>query len=211
MKKIINLVLVSILLFTFTGCGNSHEEEIKSNVNEYFTVLKGGDYAGTSKVCSEDYNDGFGVKEFYDSLNTEFKNAQMGATFDKEASEFVKKIMTKIFKSNNVESVEEKGDTATVIISGECIDLDSIDNIDKEVDLDGIGEEYANEHLTELQNIYATQGEEAMNNTIMEALAPIMFDEFEAYVDKANYIQYKMEVTVKNVDDKWLISNIDSL
>lgn len=211
MKKIVNLILVSILLFTFTGCGENHEEEIKSNVNEYFTILKSGDYTGTTKLCSEDYNDGFGVKEYYDSLNKEMSDPSMGEAFIKEGTEFTKKMMAKAFKSNTIDSVEEEGDTATVVVSGECIDLNVFDNIEQAVDFNALGEEYGNAHLAELQDIYINQGEEAMQESILKGVTPLIFDKFEEYIDKSNYVQYKMEVKIKKVNDQWLISSIDGL
>lgn len=216
MKKFISLILSFIMSLTLIGCGSeSHEEEIKNTIDTYFASIKSGDYNKSMEITTKNnggYTDNFGLSELEDSLVNEFNDINnMGEVFNEEAKKFTSYVMSKAIGDFSIDEVKEKNDQATVLVSGKCLNFEKFAPSKLELDVEGLSKKYLNEHLDELNKIYAERGQDAMNQKIFDDITPEIFDRMKKVVDNAEQMEFKMEIIVKNLDGQWLISDIQQV
>ncbi len=215
MKKITSLLLSFMMIFSLIGCSSqSHEEEIKDSVDTYFAAIKSGDYNKAMEITTKDrgdFNDSFGLSELDSSLVSGFINDNMGEAFNEEAKKFISYIISKAIGDYSIDKVKEKDDEAIVSVSGKCINFEKFDPSTLELDIEELSTKYLNEHGDELNKIYTEQGQDAMTQKIFDDITPEVFDRIKKVVDDTERIEFKMEITVKNLDGQWLISDIQQV
>ena len=69
--------------------------------------------------------------------------------------------------------------------------------------------DYVNEHMNEMQDLYLSQGEEAATNQLISDLSNFVFGEMKTYVDNIESKDYKTRFTLVKEDTDWKISNIE--
>ena len=215
MKKLTSFVLSFMMLFFIVGCSSqSHEEEIKNSVDTYFSAIKSGDYNKAMEMTTKDkgdFSDGFGLSELDSSLASGFINENMGNIFNEEAKKFISYMMSKAIGDYAIDKVTENKDEAIVSLSGKCINFEKFDPSSFELDIQELSTKYLNEHGDELNKIYTEQGQDAMTQKIFDDITPEVFDRMKKVVDDTERMEFKMEITVKNIDGQWLISNIQQV
>ena len=215
MKKFLSLVLSFMMIFTLIGCSSqSHEEEIKNSVDTYFSAIKSGDYNKAMEMTTKDkgdFNDNFGLSKLDSSLASRFINESMGNVFNEEAKKFISYMMSKAIGDYSIDKVKENKDEAIVSLSGQCTNFEKFDPSSFEIDIQELSTKYLNEHGDELNKIYTEQGQNAMTQKIFDDITPEVFDRMKKVVDNTERMEFKMEITVKNIDGQWLISNIQQV
>ena len=208
MKKICVLLVSALLALTLFGCGSkeSHETEIKAAVDGFFQAMQAGNTAKAESYLTDDCQDDFGIKGITDGLDAQLAQLDLGETFEAESQEFMKNIVAQSFESYSIDSVKEGSSESTVAVSGRCLDFDKLDFSDSNDDITALSEQYTNEHLAELQQIYLEQGEDAMTEAIMQGLVPMLYDSMEQIAKDTPRIDFNASITVVEQDGQWLIS-----
>jgi len=203
------------MIFTLIGCAReSHEEEIKNAVGDYFTLIKSGDYTKSMEMTTKDkgnFNDSFGFSDLDASLLNKFINDSMGEIFNEEAKSFISYVMSKSIGDYSIDEVKEKDGEAIVSLSGKCLNFEKFDPSSLELDVQNLSTEYLNEHIDELNKIYEKQGQDAMTQKIFDDISPEVFDRMKKVVDNTEKVEFKMEIILKNIDGQWLISSIEEI
>lgn len=210
MKKFLLFCLGVTLCAVLSACGGgSHEEDIKSSVDAYFAGIQAGDYEQALTAAADDLTDNFGLSEI--SNAADLTDETMGETYNNEANDFIKHFLQNSVQSYTIDSVEENDGQASVQISGSFIDLESaLDGINN-IDMTGIFDAYAGEHVDELAQLALTDGEDAVTQAIIDACAPQLFDEMESAVENAGTVDTKMQMTLQDNDGTWKITQIDEI
>lgn len=212
MKKFLSFLTCLALVLSLSGCsGESHEEEIKTAIDSYFSAIQAGDYdAALQAAAGDSFQDNFGLSQVQEQSG-ELLDDTLGEVYNSEAKAFVEYVLSKSISEYTIGDIQEDGDQATAEVTGKCLDFETMDVSIGEVDTDTLTENYLTEHMDELSQIYSEQGEEAVNQKIMDDCAPLIFDQMKTAVDSIETRDFDMQITLTQTDGKWLISQIDEL
>lgn len=212
MKKLLSFLTCLTLVLALAGCaGESHEKEIKAVIDSYFSAIQTGDYdTALQAVTGDTFQDNFGLSEVQGQAD-ELLDDSLGEVYNNEAREFIDYVLSKSVTEYTIGDIKEDSDQATAEVTGKCLDFETMDVSVGEVDTDTLTENYLTEHMDELSQIYSEQGEEAVNQKIMDDCAPLIFDQMKTAVDSIETREFDLQITLTQQDGKWLISQIDEL
>lgn len=210
MKKILRLVMVLFVSIGLSACSNADEEpQVREVIDNYFTSIQSGDYQTAMSYYTADVEDGFGIKDLDEVVEQELTAAALGEDFDNAAKDWLKYTIQNTFDSYNIDEVTFDSDTATVIVSGKGLDFEQFNSSEFQDSLTTVTNDYVNEHMNEMQDLYLSQGEEAATNQLISDLSNFVFGEMKTYVDNIESKDYKTRFTLVKEDSDWKISNIE--
>lgn len=210
MKKILRLVMVLFVSIGLCACSNADEEpQVREVIDNYFTSIQSGDYQTAMSYYTADVEDGFGIKDLDEVVEQELTAAALGEDFDNAAKDWLKYTIQNTFDSYNIDEVKFDSDTATVIVSGKGLDFEQFNSSEFQDSLTTVTNDYVNEHMNEMQDLYLSQGEEAATNQLISNLSNFVFGEMKTYVDNIESKDYKTRFTLVKEDTDWKISNIE--
>lgn len=210
MKKILRLVMVLFVSIGLCACSNVDEEpQVREVIDNYFTSIQSGDYQTAMSYYTTDVEDGFGIKDLDEVVEQELTAAALGEDFDNAAKDWLKYTIQNTFDSYNIDEVTFDSDTATVIVSGKGLDFEQFNSSEFQDSLTTVTNDYVNEHMNEMQDLYLSQGEEAATNQLISDLSNFVFGEMKTYVDNIESKDYKTRFTLVKEDTDWKISNIE--
>lgn len=210
MKKILRLVMVLFVSIGLCACLNADEEpQVREVIDNYFTSIQSGDYQTAMSYYTTDVEDGFGIKDLDEVVEQELTAAALGEDFDNAAKDWLKYTIQNTFDSYNIDEVTFDSDTATVIVSGKGLDFEQFNSSEFQDSLTTVTNDYVNEHMNEMQDLYLSQGEEAATNQLISDLSNFVFGEMKTYVDNIESKDYKTRFTLVKEDTDWKISNIE--
>lgn len=210
MKKILRLVMVLFVSIGLCACSNADEEpQVREVIDNYFTSIQSGDYQTAMSYYTADVEDGFGIKDLDEVVEQELTAAALGEDFDNAAKDWLKYTIQNTFDSYNIDEVIFDSDTATVIVSGKGLDFEQFNSSEFQDSMTTVTNDYVNEHMNEMQDLYLSQGEEAATNQLISDLSNFVFGEMKTYVDNIESKDYKTRFTLVKEDTDWKISNIE--
>lgn len=210
MKKILRLVMVLFVSIGLCACSNADEEpQVREVIDNYFTSIQSGDYQTAMSYYTADVEDGFGIKDLDEVVEQELTAAALGEDFDNAAKDWLKYTIQNTFDSYNIDEVTFDSDTATVIVSGKGLDFEQFNSSEFQDSMITVTNDYVNEHMNEMQDLYLSQGEEAATNQLISDLSNFVFGEMKTYVDNIESKDYKTRFTLVKEDTDWKISNIE--
>lgn len=210
MKKILRLVMVLFVSIGLYACSNADEEpQVREVIDNYFTSIQSGDYQTAMSYYTTDVEDGFGIKDLDEVVEQELTAAALGEDFDNAAKDWLKYTIQNTFDSYNIDEVTFDSDTATVIVSGKGLDFEQFNSSEFQDSMTTVTNDYVNEHMNEMQDLYLSQGEEAATNQLISDLSNFVFGEMKTYVDNIESKDYKTRFTLVKEDTDWKISNIE--
>ena len=210
MKKILRLVMVLFVSIGLCACSNADEEpQVREVIDNYFTSIQSGDYQTAMSYYTTDVEDGFGIKDLDEVVEQELTAAALGEDFDNAAKDWLNYTIQNTFDSYNIDEVTFDSDTATVIVSGKGLDFEQFNSSEFQDSLTTVTNDYVNEHMNEMQDLYLSQGEEAATNQLISDLSNFVFGEMKTYVDNIESKDYKTRFTLVKEDTDWKISNIE--
>ncbi|WP_278907598.1 hypothetical protein [Faecalitalea cylindroides] len=210
MKKILRLVMVLFVSIGLCACSNADEEpQVREVIDNYFTSIQSGDYQTAMSYYTADVEDGFGIKDLDEVVEQELTAAALGEDFDNAAKDWLKYTIQNTFDSYNIDEVTFDSDTATVIVSGKGLDFEQFNSNEFQDSMTTVTNDYVNEHMNEMQDLYLSQGEEAATNQLISDLSNFVFGEMKTYVDNIESKDYKTRFTLVKEDTDWKISNIE--
>lgn len=210
MKRILRLVMVLFVSIGLCACSNADEEpQVREVIDNYFTSIQSGDYQTAMSYYTTDVEDGFGIKDLDEVVEQELTAAALGEDFDNAAKDWLKYTIQNTFDSYNIDEVTFDSDTATVIVSGKGLDFEQFNSSEFQDNMTTVTNDYVNEHMNEMQDLYLSQGEEAATNQLISDLSNFVFGEMKTYVDNIESKDYKTRFTLVKEDTDWKISNIE--
>lgn len=210
MKKILRLVMVLFVSIGLCACSNADEEpQVREVIDNYFTSIQSGDYQTAMSYYTADVEDGFGIKDLDEVVEQELTAAALGEDFDNAAKDWLKYTIQNTFDSYNIDEVTFDSDTAIVIVSGKGLDFEQFNSSEFQDSMTTVTNDYVNEHMNEMQDLYLSQGEEAATNQLISDLSNFVFGEMKTYVDNIESKDYKTRFTLVKEDTDWKISNIE--
>lgn len=210
MKKFLELVMVLLVSIGLCACSNANEEpQVREVIDNYFTSIQSGDYQTAMSYYTEDVEDGFGIKNLDEVVEQELTAAALGEDFDNAAKDWLKYTIQNTLDSYNIDEVTFDSDAATVIVSGKGLDFEQFNSNEFQENLTTVTNNYVNEHMSEMQDLYLSQGEEAATNQLISDLSNFVFSEMKIYVDNIESKEYKTRFTLVKEGTDWKISKIE--
>lgn len=210
MKKFLELVMVLFVSIVLCACSNVNEEpQVREVIDNYFTSIQSGDYQTAMSYYTEDVEDGFGIKNLDEVVEQELTAAALGEDFDNAAKDWLKYTIQNTLDSYNIDEVTFDSDAATVIVSGKGLDFEQFNSNEFQENLTTVTNNYVNEHMSEMQDLYLSQGEEAATNQLISDLSNFVFSEMKTYVDNIESKEYKTRFTLVKEGTDWKISKIE--
>lgn len=210
MKKFLELVMVLFVSIVLCACSNVNEEpQVREVIDNYFTSIQSGDYQTAMSYYTEDVKDGFGIKNLDEVVEQELTAAALGEDFDNAAKDWLKYTIQNTLDSYNIDEVTFDSDAATVIVSGKGLDFEQFNSNEFQENLTTVTNNYVNEHMSEMQDLYLSQGEEVATNQLISDLSNFVFSEMKTYVDNIESKEYKTRFTLVKEGTDWKISKIE--
>lgn len=206
MKKFIKLAVCLLTVVGLCACSGSSTDKQETVVKNFFDYLKAGDIDKLSSVCTSDNSDLKDLTSIMTGLEAYQDVGTYGQTFVDKANDFIKNVFAEYITSYEIKSVEEDGENYTVVTQ---IKMRDYNNINVNSDTQTIISNYQKEHLSELQNIYLQQGQQAMMEKIYADLATQIFDSMTEKIKTAQENDVQLTFTLTADGDNYLISKID--
>lgn len=206
MKKLLKLAVCLLMVMGVAGCSGSSTDKQEAVIKNFFDYLKAGDIDKISTICTKDNSDAEDLLSMMTQLE-EFQDVDTyGQVFVDEANKFIDHTFSNYVTSYEINSVEEDGDNYLVIVD---VKMKDYENIDITSDATSIVNDYQTEHLTELQELYLSQGMQAMMEKVYGDLATEIFGAMTKEIDGAKTLDTQLRFTLTPDGENWLISKIE--
>lgn len=129
----------------------------------------------------------------------------MGDTFDQEANDFATNAVKAAITSYEINDTKMEEDTISVLVDIDGKDYENIDFTAMESELTTYTQNYANENLNRLMQIYNDQGEDAMMEAMMQDIGGYIFDRMETLFTGAEQKKYQMRFDLVQDENEWKI------
>ncbi|MBM6765527.1 hypothetical protein H5996_06340 [Faecalicoccus pleomorphus] len=212
MKKLLSLFVAMIFAIGMAGCGNNSDEQIQAASNVvtgYLDAIQSGDLDKAEDYTTDAYIDPLGIDNMDSYMESLLESLDMGETFDQEANDFAKNAVKAAITSYEINDTKMEEDTISVLVDIDGKDYENIDFTAMENELNTYTQNYANENLDRLMQIYTEQGEDAMMEAMMQDIGGYMFDEMETLFTGAAQKQYQMRFDLVQDEDEWKINGAE--
>ena len=212
MKKLLSLFVAMIFAIGMAGCGNNSDEQIQAASNVvtgYLDAIQSGDLNKAEDYTTDAYIDPLGIDNMDSYMESLLESLDMGETFDQEANDFAKNAVKAAITSYEINDTKMEEDTISVLVDIDGKDYENIDFTAMENELNTYTQNYANENLDRLMQIYTEQGEDAMMEAMMQDIGGYMFDEMETLFTGAAQKQYQMRFDLVQDEDEWKINGAE--
>ena len=212
MKKLMSLFVAMIFAIGMAGCGNNSDEQIQAASNVvtgYLDAIQSGDLDKAEDYTTDAYIDPLGIDNMDSYMESLLESLDMGETFDQEANDLAKNAVKAAITSYEINDTKMEEDTISVLVDIDGKDYENIDFTAMENELNTYTQNYANENLDRLMQIYTEQGEDAMMEAMMQDIGGYMFDEMETLFTGAAQKQYQMRFDLVQDEDEWKINGAE--
>lgn len=212
MKRLLSLFVAMIFAIGMAGCGNNSDEQIQAASNVvtgYLDAIQSGDLDKAEDYTTDAYIDPLGIDNMDSYMESLLESLDMGETFDQEANDFAKNAVKAAITSYEINDTKMEEDTISVLVDIDGKDYENIDFTAMENELNTYTQNYANENLDRLMQIYTEQGEDAMMEAMMQDIGGYMFDEMETLFTGAAQKQYQMRFDLVQDEDEWKINGAE--
>jgi hypothetical protein len=207
MKKLLKMILCSVMLCTMTACSNGNEAAVKNTVNSYFVSLEEGKLEDAYKYVGEDAATDFSeLKETEDSLNEmldEYNVSDATKTLFSDAFSSIIKLCVqshKITKTEKVSDTEYKVTADASILDSDTI-ATAIENIDYET--------FLNDISSKVTEKYTSEGESAAAEYLMSSMATWFSENYTSALKDLKATARPVVITVDKQNDSWLITGME--
>lgn len=208
MKKIVSLFVAMAFAIGVAGCGNNNEAQIQAAtdvVSGYLDAIQNGNLDVAEEYTTDSYIDPLGIDNMDSYMESLLDSLDMGDTFDQEANDFATNAVKAAITSYEINDTKMEEDTISVLVDIDGKDYENIDFTAMESELTTYTQNYANENLNRLMQIYNDQGEDAMMEAMMQDIGGYMFDRMETLFTGAEQKKYQMRFDLVQDENEWKI------
>lgn len=212
MKKLVSLFVAMAFAIGVAGCGNNNEAQIQAAtdvVSGYLDAIQNGNLDGAEEYTTDSYIDPLGIDNMDSYMESLLESLDMGETFDQEANEFATNAVKAAITSYKIKDSKMEDGTISVLVDIDGKDYENIDFTTMENELNTYTQNYANENMDRLAQIYTQQGEDAMMEAMMQDISSYMFDKIETLFTGAAQKQYQMRFDLVQDEDEWKINGAE--
>lgn len=212
MKRLFSILLVFAMLFSIAGCKGSDKEAVSKAANEFLTACKNGEFDQASKLADSSVSSKLQLNNVDSSITSALGSYSNrgGEKFKKGLDEFVKKVKKAYVQSYTIKD-DYDNDKKSLSAEVKILDQSAISSVSSTLrtKVTALAKEYAQNHLAELQKIYASEGNEAMQNAMLEGMADQMFELLDKeYLAKIPTKTQTWKMTFTDSDKTWKLTDV---
>ena len=220
MNKKITAALMAVLMaacMLMTGC-SGNKDAISAAGTGFLDGMQAGDLAAikeysTDALASSEDLSSFDIEalvaNFYDSMG--IPEEDLGEEAQASVRDFCTNVAQNVVKSYEITDVkEEKGVgtvTANIVLGFDPDEFDPSNDPDTSAKLSSMVDDYQNENLDVLLDIYTNEGEDAFYQKLYTDLIPQILAVYNEQLAAAGELNEQIELTVEQQEDKtWKVS-----
>ncbi|HAH75295.1 MAG TPA: hypothetical protein DCL62_03885 [Kandleria vitulina] len=212
MKRLFSILLAFAMLFSIAGCKGSDKEAVSKAANEFLTACKNGEFDQASKLADSSVSSKLQLNNVDSSITSALGSYSNrgGEKFKKGLDEFVKKVKKAYVQSYTIKD-DYDNDKKSLSAEVKILDQSAISSVSSALrtKVTALAKEYAQNHLAELQKIYASEGNEAMQNAMLEGMADQMFELLDKeYLAKIPTKTQTWKMTFTDSDKTWKLTDV---
>jgi hypothetical protein len=212
MKRLFSILLAFAMLFSIAGCKGSDKEAVSKAANEFLTACKNGEFDQASKLADSSVSSKLQLNNVDSSITSALGSYSNrgGEKFKKGLDEFVKKVKKAYVQSYTIKD-DYDNDKKSLSAEVKILDQSAISTASSalRIKVTTLAKEYAQNHLAELQKIYASEGNEAMQNAMLEGMADQMFELLDKeYLAKIPTKTQTWKMTFTDSDKTWKLTDV---
>lgn len=212
MKRLFSILLAFAMLFSIAGCKGSDKEAVSKAANEFLTACKNGEFDQASKLADSSVSSKLQLDNVDSSITSALGSYSNrgGEKFKKGLDEFVKKVKKAYVQSYTIKD-DYDNDKKSLSAEVKILDQSAISSVSSTLrtKVTALAKEYAQNHLAELQKIYASEGNEAMQNAMLEGMADQMFELLDKeYLAKIPTKTQTWKMTFTDSDKTWKLTDV---
>ena len=210
MKRLFSILLAFAMLFSIAGCKGSDKEAVSKAANEFLTACKNGEFDQASKLADSSVSSKLQLNNVDSSITSALGSYSNrgGEKFKKGLDEFVKKVKKAYVQSYTIKD-DYDNDKKSLSAEVKILDQSAISTASSALRTKVTTLEYAQNHLAELQKIYASEGNEAMQNAMLEGMADQMFELLDKeYLAKIPTKTQTWKMTFTDSDKTWKLTDV---
>ena len=207
MKRFLKVCICLLMVVGVVGCGGSDStEKQEAVVKHFFEYFKEAAMDKLTTICTKDNQDLKDITSMISGLDAYRDPKKFGQVFVDETDSFMKEVFSTLFVSYEIKKAEKKDDNYTITVDATMKDYKGFNFSTSEMST--IAEKYQKEHLSELQELYKSKGQQAMIEKIYADIAPQLYASMKEQIKTIKESKEKMLFTVVADGDNWLISKI---
>lgn len=212
MKRLFSILLAFAMMFSIAGCKGSDKEAVSKAANEFLTACKNGEFDQASKLADSSVSSKLQLNNVDSSITSALGSYSNrgGEKFKKGLDEFVKKVKKAYVQSYTIKD-DYDNDKKSLSAEVKILDQSAISSVSSALrtKVTALAKEYAQNHLAELQKIYASEGNEAMQNAMLEGMADQMFELLDKeYLAKIPTKTQTWKMTFTDSDKTWKLTDV---
>ena len=209
-KKLITVLLTVLTVLILTGC-NTDKKAVTETAEGFLNAMVSNDMKAASQFATEDFMNSKTMKlmdpeyladTFYAAMGVEKED--MGEEAQKAVDEYVRKVISKAYKSFEIQDTKVMEETAAVTAKITLGYDPGASSGQSEETLDLI-KQYQSEHYDELIAIYKDEGEKAMYKKMYNDLIPIVIGRMQEELENGAPSDEKTVLSLAKIDKKWLV------
>ena len=213
-KKLITVLLTVLTVLVLTGC-NSDKKAVTQTAEGFLNAMVNNDMKAASQYATEDFMKSKTMKlmdpeyladTFYAAMGVEKED--MGEEAQKAVDEYVRKVISKAYKSFEIQDIkimEDKASVTAKITLGYNPEASSGQS-DETLELI---KQYQSEHYDELISIYTEEGEKAMYKKMYNDLIPIVIGKMQEALENSEPSDEKTILSIARIDKTWLVTDLE--
>ena len=212
MKRLFSILLAFAMLFSIAGCKGSDKEAVSKAANEFLTACKNGEFDQASKLADSSVSSKLQLNNVDSSITSALGSYSNrgGEKFKKGLDEFVKKVKKAYVQSYTIKD-DYDNDKKSLSAEVKILDQSAISSVSStsRIKVTELSRKYVQSHLAELQKIYASEGNEAMQNAMLEGMADQMFELLDKeYLAKIPTKTQTWKMTFTDSDKTWKLTDV---
>ena len=212
MKRLFSILLAFAMLFSIAGCKGSDKEAVSKAANEFLTACKNGEFDQASKLADSSVSSKLQLNNVDSSITSALGSYSNrgGEKFKKGLDEFVKKVKKAYVQSYTIKD-DYDNDKKSLSAEVKILDQSAISSVSStsRIKVTELSRKYVQSHLAELQKIYASEGNEAMQNAMLEGMADQLFELLDKeYLAKIPTKTQTWKMTFTDSDKTWKLTDV---
>lgn len=213
-KKLITALLTVLTVMILTGCSNN-KKAVSEAAEGFLNAMVSNDMDAAAQYATDDFMKSDAMKLMKPDYLADTFYAAMGVEKDdmdentrQVVDEYMKKVVSKAYKSFEIEEVkilEDKASVTAKIVLG----YNPEESSGLSDDTLELVSQYQKDHYDELVEIYTEEGEKAMYKKMYNDLIPIIIGKMQEALESSDPSEEKTVLSLVKVDNKWLVSDLE--
>lgn len=212
MKKLLKIAICAFMIAGVVACGGKDDTDAqKAVVENFLSCFTKADIEGAQALCTDDNSFMSSMSRLYSSLDAYKDTDKYGEKWVSELNKYLETMFSKIISESEITDVKTEDDKTVVSVKVKTLDVSSMSSSmsDLQKEISEYSQQYAKDHMSELQEIYKKDGQAGVEKALYDALAEDVLNKvIEKFDEQAKPIEGTLTFTLVADGDSYKISSI---